>query len=89
MLQVLLQLHSLQSLIALFPLNCMANMREKGAEMTFRVGGKLLSSTEMTQVQRMARLIPPLCNWCILLPLSLHLRSCFGQLMTYDILQSR
>jgi hypothetical protein len=41
MLQLLLHLHSLQSLIALFPLNCMANVREQGAEMTFCFGGKI------------------------------------------------
>ena len=41
MLLLLQHLHSLQSQIALFPLNCQAGAREESAELTFCVGGML------------------------------------------------
>jgi len=53
--------------IAILPLKWRADVREQGAESTFCVREKPGSTAEMTQMQRIARSMPPLCNLCILL----------------------
>ena len=79
---------ALAALIVVFPLNCMANVREQGAEMTFCVGGKLAQFHRNDTSAADGSADTTACNWCILLPLSLHMCSCFGQLRAYNILQS-
>jgi hypothetical protein len=52
--------------IAYFPLKWQAEVREQGAESTFLSVGGSLNATEMTQMRRIAPVIPPLCNNVIL-----------------------
>jgi hypothetical protein len=61
MLQMLHLLHLLQQLQS-FPLNGRRHRREKPLSACFCGAGSSAMTTEMRQMQRMARLVPPLCN---------------------------
>jgi hypothetical protein len=53
---------------AIFPLNCRRQAWEKPLKRHFYAAGCSLKAAEMTQMQWIARLMPPLCNLCMSLP---------------------
>jgi hypothetical protein len=71
----MLQLHSLRSQIAYFPLKQQAGSRKASTELTFCAAKCSVVAAEIAQMPRMDRLMPPLCDRDLLL-LSLLQNSC-------------